>query len=64
MTLIVRVGGIPWPINSATQYHAMLGLPDKGSANILDIVEIGLLIVRHNYFKRFYIFEGGNKNLI
>ncbi len=32
MTLIVRVGEIPWPQTGATQYHAQLGLPDKGRA--------------------------------
>ena len=24
-------GGIPWPQTGATQYHAQLGLPDKGA---------------------------------
>ncbi len=30
--LIVCVGGMPWPQAGATQYHAQLGLPDKGRA--------------------------------
>ncbi len=29
-TLIVSVGAMPWPKTGATQYHAQLGLPDKG----------------------------------
>ncbi len=29
-TLIVWEGGMPWPKTGATQYHAQLGLPDKG----------------------------------
>ena len=33
MTLIVRVGGIPWPKTGATHYHAHLGLLDKGRAS-------------------------------
>ena len=32
VTLIVRVGGMPWPQTGATHYHAQLGLPDKGRA--------------------------------
>ena len=28
-TLIVWVGGMPWPKTGATQYHAQLGLPEK-----------------------------------
>ncbi len=32
MTLIVWVGGMPWPQTGAAQYHAQLGLPDKGRA--------------------------------
>ena len=31
-TLIVRVGGMPWPQTGATHNHAQLGLPDKGRA--------------------------------
>ena len=31
-TLIVWVGGMPWPQTGATQYHTQLGLPDKGCA--------------------------------
>ena len=31
-TSIVRVGRTPWPKACATQYHAQLGLPDKGLA--------------------------------
>ena len=31
-TLIVLVGGMPWPKTGATQYHAQLSLPDKGRA--------------------------------
>ena len=31
-TLIDRVGGLLWPKTDATQYHAQLGLPDKGHA--------------------------------
>ncbi len=31
-TLIVRLGCMPWPKTGATQYHAQLGLPDKGRA--------------------------------
>ncbi len=31
-TLIVKVGGMPWPQTGATQYHTQLGLPDKGRA--------------------------------
>ena len=27
---IVRAGGMPWPQTGKTQYHAQLGLPDKG----------------------------------
>ena len=32
MTLLARVGGIPWPRIGATHYHAPLGLAVKGSA--------------------------------
>ena len=32
LTLIVLVGGMPWPQTGATLYHAQLGLPDKGRA--------------------------------
>ena len=32
MTLIVFVGGMPWPKTDVTQYHTQLGLPDKGRA--------------------------------
>ena len=31
-TLIVLEGEMPWPQTSATQYHAQLGLQDKGHA--------------------------------
>ncbi len=31
-TLIVCVGGMPWLQTGATQFHAQLGLPDKGRA--------------------------------
>ncbi len=31
-TLIVRVGGMPWPKTGATIYQAQLGLPDNGRA--------------------------------
>ncbi len=31
-TLILRVGEIPWPKTGATQYHAQLGLQNKGRA--------------------------------
>ncbi len=30
--LTLRVGGMPWPKTGATQYHAQLGLSDKGRA--------------------------------
>ena len=33
-------GGIPWPQTGATQYHARLGLPDKGRA-IRGLVVLG-----------------------
>ena len=28
----MSMGGMPWPQTGATQYHAQLGLPDKGRA--------------------------------
>ncbi len=31
-TLIVKMGGMPWPQTGGTQYHAQLRLPDKGHA--------------------------------
>ncbi len=31
-SMSTRVGGMPWPKTGATQYHAQLGLPDKGRA--------------------------------
>ncbi len=31
-TLIVWLGGMPWPKTGATQYHAQLGLPHEGHA--------------------------------
>ena len=31
-TLIVRAGVMPWPKTEASNYHAQLGLPDKGRA--------------------------------
>ena len=31
-SLIVRVGGMPWPLTDATHYHAQLALRDKGLA--------------------------------
>ncbi len=32
VTLIVWLGGMPWPQTGATQYHAQLRLPDKDRA--------------------------------
>ena len=29
---LIGGGGMPWPQTGATQYHAQLGLPDKGRA--------------------------------
>ncbi len=26
----MTIGGMRWPLTSATQYHAQFGLPDKG----------------------------------
>ncbi len=37
-----RVGGMPWPQTCATQYHAQLGLLDKGRA-------IKVLVVCNNW---------------
>ena len=32
MRLKVKIRGLPWSPKGATQYHAQLGLPDKGCA--------------------------------
>ncbi len=47
-TLIVFLGGMPWPWIGATYYHAHLGIPDKGRTikglvvcNSLDVSLIG-----------------------
>ncbi len=52
-TLIVWVGGMPWPQTGATQYHVQLGLPDKARAskwmvsfNNWDLKPLDLLIGR------------------
>ncbi len=37
-TLIVGVGGMPWPKTGATHYYALLGLRGKGCA----IIELGV----------------------
>ena len=34
-TLIVRVGGMPWPKTGVAHYHAKLGLSDNGRAKLI-----------------------------
>ncbi len=48
LSLIVRIGEMPWPILVATQYHAELRLPEEGSAIkrlvVFNIVWLGSII--------------------
>ena len=64
-------GGMPWPQTGATQYHAQLGLPDKGRAikglvvcksmdlEPLDLLN-GLALVVINYPMGYYISKQPN----
>ena len=54
MTLIVRVGAMPWIIKGATNYNTQLGLLDKGRAIKGSIV--CWLLKRKDYIENVFYF--------